>query len=35
MVKTHPAVIALGQNKGHPVTKFKPAGKASKKVRPA
>jgi large subunit ribosomal protein L36e len=32
MAKSHPAVIAIGQNKGHNVTKF--AG-ASKKVRPA
>jgi len=32
MAKTHPAVIALGQNKGHPVTKFNAK---SKKVRPA
>jgi large subunit ribosomal protein L36e len=32
MAKTHPAVIAIGQNKGHAVTKFKGA---SKKVRPA
>ena len=27
MVKSHPAVIAIGQHKGHPVTKYKPAGK--------
>lgn len=33
MVKSHPTVIALGKNKGHPVTKFKAA--QSKKVRPA
>lgn len=32
MAKTHPAVIALGQNKGHPVTKFNAK---SKKVKPA
>jgi large subunit ribosomal protein L36e len=35
MVKTHPTVIALGQNKGHPITKFKPAEKQAKKTRPA
>ena len=35
MAKTHPSVIAIGQHKGHPVTKFKPAGKAPKRVRPA
>lgn len=22
MAKSHPAVIAIGQNKGHPITKF-------------
>lgn len=35
MVKTHPTVIALGQNKGHPITKFKSAEKQAKKGRPA
>ena len=35
MVKTHPAVIALGQNKGHPITPFKVAEKQSKRTRPA
>ncbi len=35
MAKTHPSVIAIGKNKGHPVTQFKLAGKASKKTRPA
>jgi len=35
MAKTHPTVIAIGQNKGHPVTKFKVAEKLAKKVRPA
>jgi len=40
MVKSHPAVIAIGQHKGHQVTKYKPTGKranrpsqASKKGR--
>lgn len=40
MVKSHPAVIAIGKNKGHTVTKYKPTGKranqpsqASKKGR--
>lgn len=32
MAKTHPAVIALGQNKGHPVTKFKVPQKKGKPV---
>ena len=27
MVKSHPAVIAIGAHRGHPVTKYKPAGK--------
>jgi large subunit ribosomal protein L36e len=31
MVKTHPAVVAIGQNKGHLVTKFKVADKQSKR----
>lgn len=35
MVKTHPTVIALGQNKGHPITKFKVSEKQAKKTRPA
>jgi len=35
MAKTHPAVIAIGKNKGHPVTKFKGVGKKQQKVRPA
>jgi large subunit ribosomal protein L36e len=35
MAKTHPAVIAIGQHKGHAVTKFKVSEKASKKIRPA
>jgi len=35
MAKTHPTVIAIGKNKGHPVTKFKVADKAAKKIRPA
>lgn len=34
MVKSHPAIIALGQNKGHKVTKFKVADKLAKKGRP-
>jgi large subunit ribosomal protein L36e len=35
MVKTHPAVVALGQHKGHPTTQFKASGKVSKSARPA
>jgi len=35
MAKTHPTVIAIGQNKGHPVTKFKTTDKINNKVRPA
>ncbi|XP_031472701.1 uncharacterized protein LOC116245171 [Nymphaea colorata] len=35
MVKSHPAVIAIGQNKGHAITKFKAAGKQSKSARPS
>jgi hypothetical protein len=35
MAKNHPTVIAIGKNKGHPVTKFKVSEKASKKIRPA
>jgi large subunit ribosomal protein L36e len=35
MVKTHPTVIALGQNKGHPVTNYKVSEKQAKKTRPA
>jgi large subunit ribosomal protein L36e len=35
MVKSHPAVIALGQNKGHPITKFKSSEKRSKSARPS
>lgn len=27
MVKSHPAVIAIGQHKGHVLTKYKPQGK--------
>jgi large subunit ribosomal protein L36e len=34
MVKSHPAVIALGQKKGHPITKFKSSEKQSKQARP-
>jgi large subunit ribosomal protein L36e len=34
MAKTHPTVIAIGPNRGHPVTKFKPAGKGIQKTRP-
>lgn len=34
MAKTHPAVIAIGANKGHPFTKYQPAGKAGQRVRP-
>ena len=30
MAKSHPAVIAIGKHKGHPVTKFKVAGKKVK-----
>lgn len=33
MAKTHPTVIAIGQNKGHPVTKFKSL--VSKRTKPA
>jgi large subunit ribosomal protein L36e len=33
MVKTHPAVVALGQNKGHPLTKFKVSDKKSKRTK--
>jgi hypothetical protein len=32
MAKTHPTVIAIGQNKGHPITKFKIAEKKGKPV---
>lgn len=35
MVKSHPAVIALGKNKGHQITKFKVAGKQGQKAKPA
>jgi large subunit ribosomal protein L36e len=35
MAKTHPSVIAIGKNKGHPITKFKVSDKAAKKIRPA
>jgi hypothetical protein len=35
MAKSHPAVIAIGQHKGHPVTKFKVSDKISKKGKPA
>ena len=35
MAKSHPAVIAIGKNKGHAVTKFKVSEKQSKKVRPS
>ena len=34
MAKSHPSVIAIGKNKGHPVTKFKLAGKKAAAVRP-
>lgn len=34
MVKSHPAVIALGQNKGHSVTKFQVSAKQAKRTRP-
>ena len=34
MAKTHPSVIAIGKNKGHPVTQFKSAAKTNK-IRPA
>lgn len=34
MAKTHPAVIAIGPNRGHPVTKYKPVGKAAQRERP-
>jgi hypothetical protein len=32
MAKNHPTVIAIGQNKGHPVTKFKTAQHKGKPV---
>lgn len=35
MVKSHPAVIAIGQNKGHAVTKYKPQGKKANKPKQA
>lgn len=35
MAKTHPAVIAIGANKGHPFTKYQPSGKAALKAKPA
>ena len=35
MAKSHPAVIAIGLRKGHPVTKFKLPEKKAKKVKPA
>ena len=34
MAKSHPAVIALGQNKGHPITKFKVSEKEAKRSHP-
>ena len=34
MAKTHPAVIAIGAHKGHPITKYQPAGKSGLKARP-
>ena len=34
MVKSHPSVIAIGKNKGHPVTKFKVAVRKGKAARP-
>ena len=33
MVKSHPTTIAIGKNKGHTVTKFKPQGKKALKPR--
>lgn len=35
MAKTHPTVIAIGKNKGHPTTAYKAVEKKGKKVRPA
>lgn len=35
MVKTHPTAIALGQNKGHPITKFQLSHNQPNKTRPA
>ena len=35
MAKTHPSVIALGPNKGHPFTQYKAAGKAGQRAKPA
>ena len=34
-VKSHPAVIAIGLKKGHPITKFKLSEKKAKKCRPS
>jgi len=34
MAKSHPSVIAIGKNKGHPITKFKVAGKKASAGRP-
>lgn len=33
MAKSHPAVIAIGQHKGHPLTKYKPASKKASKPK--
>lgn len=35
MVKSHPAVIAIGQHKGHVVTKYKPQGKKANRPKQA
>lgn len=35
MAKSHPAVIALGQHKGHPLTKYKPTSKKGAKPKQA
>ena len=35
MVKSHPAVIAIGKHKGHVVTKFKPQGKKANRPKQA
>ena len=35
MAKTHPSVIALGPNKGHPFTQYKAPGKAAQRPKQA
>ena len=35
MVKSHPAVIAIGQHKGHVINKYKPQGKKASRPKQA